>query len=810
MNQNLRKYIPGTLLLIFLAVFPGFAASAEIETGTITGVIVSDSSSIPVSFASVALLNASDSAVLSGVITDNMGRFEFKNLPYGKYHVKATFIGYKAVSVANIELSRQNNSVDLKEMKLQEEVKSIDAAVIVGQRLKGEEKVDRTVFALNDDVRKASTNALDALKHIPSVSVDFQDNVSLEGQSNIQFYVDGVLRNKDYVKQIKPDMIDKIELITNPGVKYDADISGVINIVLKKEARYGMSGSISIPLPHPEKIVAEPNASFEYGNQNFRFYVGDHMHFERFNGTEIITTKIDDVNGMPYSFAKKGEGINSWGNNYMNYGVDWFLSEKSSLNFLGEWRSWNGIQDNYQSTSSIYSGNDLTELLKTKLNGVDKSNNYYFSLFFNRKFKKDGDDLKAEIYYNTQTGKARSDFSEVYLDPADGTNPLLYVDRVNLTENLRKNGELKLDLSFTVKNLKNEAGIKSYGAWMDNDFTRAYEIENVPNEETDKFSYRETRQTAYYNLSGKIKKFSWQAGMRGEYTWLDINDNATADYWVFLPQVSLNQSLPKEQSLKLSYRKQIFRPTINSLNPFEVWTDSLHLRIGNPNLEPAIENRIELTFSKNFKSNFISPKLYFRYTTNGIQDNTIVTDEGVTVITQDNVGKNMEYGIGINGNIQILKRWRFNANVSVFNQIYRTDIAVAGHSKEEMASYRFNFSNIVSLPKDYTLFMFANYGSPRISYQREFTRQMLVIFGAEKKFSEKFQASVFYNPFIKDFIYQKIETTTPGYYESWEGHVDATQLFCFALTYNFNRGGAKVSKIQRSAEYERTEGGGGL
>jgi hypothetical protein len=235
----------------------------------------------------------------------------------------------------------------------------------------------------------------------------------------------------------------------------------------------------------------------------------------------------------------------------------------------------------------------------------------------------------------------------------------------------------------------------------------------------------------------------------------------------------------------------------------------LHLRIGNPNLDPAIENRIELTYSKNFKSNFISPKLYFRYTTNGMQDNTEVTDEGVTVITQDNVGKNMEYGIGINGNIQILKRWRFNANLSVFNQIYKTDVAIAGHSKEEMASYRFNFSNIVTLPKDYTLFMFANYGSPRISYQREFTRQLLVIFGAEKKFSEKFKASVFYNPFINDFMYQKVETTTPGYYESWEGHVNASQLFCFSLQYNFNRG-AKISKIERSADYERTEGKGGL
>jgi hypothetical protein len=169
----------------------------------------------------------------------------------------------------------------------------------------------------------------------------------------------------------------------------------------------------------------------------------------------------------------------------------------------------------------------------------------------------------------------------------------------------------------------------------------------------------------------------------------------------------------------------------------------------------------------------------------------------------------MEYGLGINGAFQVLKRWRLNANVSVYKQIIKTDVAAAGHSQEDIVSYRFNFSNIFTLPKDYTLFMFANYGSPNITYQREFSRDLLVIFGAEKKFSEKLGMDVFYNPFIKDFKYQKIETNTPGYYESWEGQVEVNQLFCFSITYNFNHG-KKISKISREVEYERNEGKGGL
>jgi ferric enterobactin receptor len=809
MKNFIHFNIPTTLLLIVLITMSAFSGTIESETGTITGVILDDSSSAPVAFASVALMNAQDSSLLSGVITDDAGKFSFNNLPYGKYTVKATSVGYKTIQVRNIELTRQNKVVDLREMKMSENVQSISAAVIVGERLKGEEKIDRTVFTLNDDVRKASTTALDALKHIPSVTVDFQKNVTLEGQSNIQFYVDGVLRSKEYVDQIKPDIIDKIELITNPGVKYDADVSGVINIVLKKEARSGVSGSLKVPIPYPDKIVADCDGNLDYGNKKIRLYVGDQLHYETFPGKEITTTQIDDVNGSPYRFQKIAEGRNSWMNNYMNYGIDWFLNDKSSLNFMGEWRSWNGKSRNYKSLSTIYMGDDLTQYLKTVKKSEDGSDNYYFSLYYQRKFTGEGNDFKAEVYYNQQTGKTTGDYVDRYMDINDQSVELKKLYRSELTENLRQNGEIKLDLSFMIKNVRNEVGVRTYAAMMNNDFTTGSVMEGVDNTRLEEFDYDETRQTAFYNLSGKIKKFSWQAGIRGEYSSISINSNSNSDYAVFLPQLSLSQSLSKDQSLKFTYRKQISRPSIGSLNPFNTWTDSMHLRKGNPDLDPSIENRIELTYSKNFKTNYFSPKLYLRYTTNGIQENTEVNSEGISLITQENIGRNMEYGLGLNGAFQLFKRWRMNANLSVYQQIIKTDKEVAGHSQEDIVSYRFNVSNIISLPKDYSVFMFANYGSPNISYQRKNSRQLLMLVGAEKKFNDKFSADVFYNPFIKDFMYRRVETHTPGYVETWKGIIDVQQLFCFSVTYNFNRGN-KISKINRSVEYERNEGKGGL
>ncbi|NJK84850.1 MAG: TonB-dependent receptor [Bacteroidales bacterium] len=196
-----------------------YGTNTEGENGTITGRIIDNTSSQPVSFASVVLVNLNDTAIVSGVITDDNGLFQIKDIPFGKYKLRVSFIGYKTEWVNDIEVSRAQKTVALNDMKISEDVTTLNEAVVVEERLKGEEKIDRTVFTLNDEIRKSSSSGLAVLKHIPSVSVDFQENVSLEGQSNIQFYVDGVLRNKEFIAQLDPNLIDKVELITNPGVK---------------------------------------------------------------------------------------------------------------------------------------------------------------------------------------------------------------------------------------------------------------------------------------------------------------------------------------------------------------------------------------------------------------------------------------------------------------------------------------------------------------------------------------------------------------------------------------------------------------
>lgn len=786
------------------------ANDIESNAGEIVGIIVDKSTSEPISYASVALINVSDSSIVTGVISLEDGTFCLEGVPFGTYKVKASFIGYEPVTIDNVIVSRKNRKIDLKTLIMKEDITSLEEAEIVQERLKGEEKIDRTVFTLNDQIRNTSSSGIDMLKHIPSVSVDFQDNVQLEGNSNIQFYVDGVLRNKDFVAQLDPEIIDKVELITNPGVKYSADIAGVINIVLKKEKRYGVNGSVLAPIFRPDMVLANPRANIEYGNQNFRVYVGDRLHYEAFEGIEYNKTVVDEsISDSPYTFEKKTTGKNSWQNNYMNAGIDWFVTDKTTFNLLGEWRNFKGLSKDFFSTNSTYQNGNLTNYFETDKESLDNNNNYYLSLFLKHKFNEEGSELTAEIYTYQHASSSDNEYIDTYFGAPEFNTVSDIINRNEYTDNSSQTVEFKLDYTFVTKNVKHEVGIREYKQWMDNQFVKSGSLEVVTGEITDKFEYTEHRQVAYYNASGKFDELTWQAGARGEYSDINIEDTSSTNYFVFLPQFSAGYKIADGKNIKLTYRRQIRRPSAYNLNPFVTYYDSIHVRKGNPDLKPSYEHKFELSYAQNFGNNYISPKLYVSFVNDGIQEFSTIDEDGVETTSQANIGKNIEYGVNLNAAIQITEKWKVNGNFSVFER--RIDEA-PGSSIEKnnhQVSYRANLNTVYSLPKEFNVFIFGQYASPNISYQREYSRDLLVLCGVSKNIKENWQIEAYYNPFIKNFMYRKSVTETPGYYNEWYGELNVSQLFGIEVTYKFNYGG-KVKKLRRAAEYERDESGGGL
>jgi hypothetical protein len=765
-------------------------------TGMILGTVADQVSNEPVAFATIALFNTNDTThVIKGVVTDGQGKFVINGIPMGNYDVKITYVGYNPVVIKDVTLNRGQREVVLPKTTLSENIAAINEVQIVQERLKGEDRIDKTIFTINDQVRNSSTSGLDLLKHIPAVSVDFQENVTLEGKSDILFYVDGIERNKDFVAQLDPKLIDKVEIITNPGVKYSADISGVINIVLVKEPRVGINGSLKMDVPHPTIVLFNPRGNLEYGTQHFRTFVGYRLHLEKFNVQTLLQKSMNDAEN-PYYVEIKGDGENMWNNGSGNFGFDWFINETSSLNFYSELRHHNSREKGFSFNESIYMENQLTDYQVNNKSSINGGLSTFYSLFYKKKLNDKGNELTVEANYYDYDGGQESDFNYTEYDPA---NINLLLNNTSFTEdvdNNRSNGELKADYTYVSGKIKQEIGYRGYYQWMKNE-------KNLSNHNgTENFEYNEIRNTGYYSLTGNVKKITLQGGIRYENSIFQIPGEENINFDILLPQFKVSYKINDAQNLKISYRKQVYRPNIQDLNPFELFIDSTLVRRGNPEMKPAIDNKTELSYSLNFKNNYISPSAYFTYTKNGISEYSRV-ENNITVISQANILDRYEYGLSVNGAAQIFKFMRLNFYGAGFNRAIEND-----GLKNEKISWRTHLTGIYMLPKEFVAFTMFNYNSPNIGYQREYRRGLLFIVGVEKPLWKKAKISAFYNPFIKDFMYSQVSTVYGNTTEDWEGNLDIRNVFAIEFTYTFNYG-KKIHKINRSTEYDK-DGGGGM
>jgi hypothetical protein len=747
---------------------------------------------------------------MASVVSDKDGIFELSHVPFGKYNLRVSSSDNESKTVEAIEISEQIANVKLEQIHIGKvNVSQLDEITIVCERLKGEEQIDRTVYAINDDIRKIATTGLDMLRNIPSVTVDFLNNVMLEGRSDIQFYVDGIKRNKEYVMQLDPQWIDKVELITNPSVKYDPDISGVISIILKKQGRIGVNGAFTIPLTNPHKGIAQPAANIEYGSDRYRVYAGAFMNYEGFNRKQNMESEWYDQGAGSKIFNKESTGKVKWIYSYINYGADWFINDRTSLNFLGEWSSWKERSRDNIIENRSYLNNALVQYYKTYMETDGGSDNYYYSLFLRRELAQQGCELKAEIYYNRTSGGLNNEYIDDYYNinnPGVKTTTIIRREDIDDTADTT---QLKVDYSFLIKNVKNEIGTRTFFGWKKSLFENDNSDTDSSETLSDDFEYNQWRQAAYYNALGQFKAFKWQLGLTGEYSAIDINGTSDVSSFFLTPQASLQRDFDGAGNLKLSFQRRIERPQVYQVDPYERYVDSMHVRTGNPDLEPAAENSLELVYSKNFKSNFLAPKFYLEYTNNAIEDVTTIRDDGVSVTTWDNIGKRLEYGLGVNASFKINPHWQLNGDAAIFNREISSGLGPDRGNNQQKISWRFNATNVFTFPRDYSLSFISQYGSPSISYYREDYRDLLFLVAMGKKFSNKAEMNILYVPFIEDFTYSKSIIRYPGYREENAGSLDARNLFFIEFKYHFNYG-KQVKKIERAIEYEKGQSGGGI
>jgi len=779
----MKKYI------VWLLLFASISAQAQ----NIGGKVCFEKDKSPVQFASVGLVQLPDSVMITGVITLTDGSYRLEKVNPGNYFIRVSFVGYKTNGKKVIvEAGVPEIAVDT--IYLNETTASLNEVMVVAERLKGKEMVDRTVYAIPSVVSKSTSNGYDLLKKIPQVNVDFQNNVTLNGSSNFIIQVDGRQRDKEFLARIIPTDIESIEIISNPSGKYEGNVDGVISIILKKEARFGMNGNVGLSLKPFNKVTSQGTGSLDYALGKITFYVTALNISQSLNintKNESRFTSIDSTTSL------SGNGGIKVTMSTINGGFDYYLNEKNSLSFNISYKPINQNVD-LLSETFLYKNNNPLNTISSLTNNGFESNENSASLFYKKTFKNPIQEFTAEnTYYKFNSGE-ENDFNNTrYLY---NTNSIID-SYVRLEDNLNERNYYSAKLNYIQPvgmSAKIETGYQLYYQQMSYDF-------KINNQESDNlFEYAEVRNSVYGGITYNLKKIGFQAMLRVENSHIRADSVTEPKYTCFLPGVNLQYKFSASHNLKFTYNRRINRPGIYDLNPYYRIDQNYNISQGNPDLKPDYRDRLQLTYTWNFGSNYFSPYVYKEYFSNkpGTEYRIINSpvDKTLTTFTKPfNLLNGYELGGGVNATL-----WYININARIykghFNEYTGQSIFIPARDYFSWSITSTAYGNI-DKKKTITAFAFLSYEGVSINAHSRTYNIPFYGPGIQKQMKNHNIGVVWVLPLSTDVRLSRTETETTSYSSTNILGFDATNYIQFMYSYKFNKG-KNVKKLDKKIDVE--------
>jgi hypothetical protein len=601
--------------------------------------------------------------------------------------------------------------------------------------------------------------------------------------------------------QLNPLLVDKIEVITNPGSKYDADVDAVINIILKKNMSYGLSGRLSLEIPTSKYFFSYNSAGIDYFVKKIRLYASCNYGREDWI-LDIIRERTTTLDAQTVNFSQYGRGTDMERYSGVNYGIDWFINDNNILNLSSNIQpktpSWNDLL----SQMSYYS----TDTSRTQTNTHATYNYTYldYSAFYKHKFRKKDEELTLEGNYNESQNYSDENYFEQVYDKinVDSLTNTFINQRYQIRKNIKNQFMIKPDFTYPVSNtLKLSLGAQYYFIWQKNLYKEQVSAF------FDKIEYQENRINAYTNLSWNLNKISFQAGIRYEMSDINIEHNGSIlkNYHCFLPFLSGQYKLNEKNTLRLNFRRSIQRPGMYQLSPINYKNDSYAVTIGNPRLNPAYVNKFEFTHRIQITGPmFVGYKPYINFVTDGIQ--LINTGSDTIKKYYDNVSNELEYGINLNATVFPIKWFEISPSFTIYERNLQ---AMPEYNIPEQfnKSWRVSISSKITLPKDWSLFCNFNYNAPIINHQNKFERSYNFTAGFNKLVTKQFNLTVMvFNPFTDRFIFNKSVTKTESLQINSVSSIYYRYIINIRLKYNFNLG-KEGKKLDRQSESETGRGG---
>ncbi|MBB5636933.1 outer membrane receptor protein involved in Fe transport [Pedobacter cryoconitis] len=668
------------ILIIIIHVIPGYSQQAKpggIGKGQLNGKIT-DEKSIPVMYAVVNLIKASDSTRVKSVITTENGAFTFNQLDEDAYFVTIEWIGYQKKFNGPFVIDANHQLLNIEQLVILPETNQLNTVSIVGKKPLIERKSDMMIMNIANSTLAAGNTALEIITKAPGVTVDNNGNISLRGKAGVNIMIDGkltYLSNSQLTNLLRTtdgNSIQAIELMTNPSAKYDAaGTGGIINIRLKKNMNYGTNGTLTagggygkyyksnggITLNHRSKNI---NVSGNYNYVNTK-------DFETLNITRSITSENENT-----YFDQRGREVTLRKNNSYKAGIDYYLNKKNVIGFLISGYANNGNTTNNVSTL-IGSRPGSTDSTITGLNpGKSKYRNQTYNLNYKSVLDTSGQELNIDFDYSRFSSNQNIIYNNNFYDALGIVNKPPFIFR-NITPTKVKIWAGKIDYTYPIHpKLKLETGIKSSYVNTDNDFqSQNFENSNWINDRTksNRFTYKEQVNAVYANLHKEFKSTNLQFGLRAEMTHSEGDSPTTGDlvkrnYTDLFPTLSIHQNLSKDHEIGFSYSSRINRPDYQSLNPFLYFADLYTYSKGNPQLKPEYANSFELSYGYKKTTN-----VTFGYThTRDVMTTTLLTDpvKKTLFIFEQNLASRSTVSMNINRPLAITSWWNTNNDATTY------------------------------------------------------------------------------------------------------------------------------------------------
>ena len=780
--RKLLQFMKKTLLSI-ITLLPVVAFSQSI-----TGKITQTGTAVP--YAEVVAVKDQKKQT---AISDEKGNYSLKLSENGNYHIKLIHDGTE-ISAIDVEVKGEVKQDFLIEKKKE---KQIEGVTLTAKKKLIERKADRLIFNVANSIASQGMDGADALGTTPLIKVDENSGVSIAGKSGVAVMVNERMLNLSgselitYLKSLRSENIEKIEVITTPPAKYEAQgNSGLINIVLKKNQNLGWSGSLTTSLQQQTYTGTSNNATINYQNEKLRSSLKLRQY--KYEKHSYENYKIEGVDGLKSNDNRRdfGDGLGA------NLSLDYQLAPKSNIGFIYDYGSGHSNMD-VVNTSDYFQNDHYMSTLLTSAEHRANNTQQTISAYYDVKFGKLDHKLSITGNYFSNIPKTTIDFTTT-----ENSGDQFIVKSPSTVDYKIYSGQADLTLPFQWA--KTETGVKFTN--FDNDSEISYQnLENgnyiTDPEKSNAFRYNEKNYAAYVSFEKSFnEKWSAKAGLRYEYstvngTSLTSGQQTENSYGKFFPTAYISYKSNEDHTFNLNYSKRINRPGFRAINPYRWYTNINSYFTGNPFLQPSINHNFELSHVYKGK---LSTSVYFQRSLNASGQLVILKNEN-KISTFENYYNQNSLGLTMNYSDTFFKLWEVNyaADLSYMEtKVFATDA-----SPGKGSGYEFNFQNNISLNKRKTIQLILNYwmrlpstsGNVRRDYLGNFTTGLKMNLMDKNLQINVFVSDIFKESKSKGAIYY---TTGTHYFNNY---YDARRLNLSA-TYTF--GNKKVKGADRNVKFD--------